>query len=146
MMKLFMPMLLFLLTAVSAEAQQNDGITVYIKIEGFKSEGGLCRLLLFEGKKGFPDSSENAALMLSGSIQKKSAEFSFKMRPGIYAIAVLHDENLNGKMDKTWYGKPVEGFGSSNNPKVGSGPPGFEESSASVDENNNHFNIKLNYF
>jgi uncharacterized protein (DUF2141 family) len=146
MMKLFMPMLLFLLTAGFLEARQDDGITVYIKIEGFKSEGGLCRLLLFEGKKGFPDRSENAALMLSGSIQKKSAVFIIKMRPGIYAIAALHDENLNGKMDKTWYGKPVEGFGSSNNPKVGSGPPGFEESSASIDENNNHFNIKMNYF
>jgi uncharacterized protein (DUF2141 family) len=145
MMKLFMPMLLFLLTAAFGEVPQSDGITIYVTIDGFKSEDGLCRLLLFDGEKGFPDSSENAALMLSGSIQKKSAEFSFKIRPGIYAIAALHDENLNGKMDKTWYGKPLEGFGSSNNPKVGSGPPGFEESSASIDENNDHFKIKLNY-
>jgi uncharacterized protein (DUF2141 family) len=146
MLKLVLPMLLIFMTAVFAEAQQNDDITVYIKIEGFKSEDGLCSLLLFEGKKGFPDSSKNAVLWLSGSVQKKSAEFSFKIRRGIYAIAALHDENSNGKMDKTWYGKPLEGFGSSNNPKVGSGPPGFEESSASIDENNNHFNIKLNYF
>ena len=145
MIKLFMPMLLFLLTAGFSQAQQNDGITVYIKIEGFKSEGGLCRLLLFAWEKGFPDRSDNATLMFSGSIKKKSAEFSFKIRPGIYAIAALHDENLNGKMDKTWYGKPVEGFGSSNNHKVGSGPPGFEESSVSIDENNNHFNIRLTY-
>jgi uncharacterized protein (DUF2141 family) len=145
MMKLFMPILLLFLTAMSGEVQQKDVIMVYVKIEGFKSEDGLCRLLLFEDKKGFPDSSRDAALILNGDIRGKSAEFSFKIKPGIYAIAALHDENTNGKMDKTWYGKPLEGFGSSNNPKVGSGPPGFEESVVTLDGNNNYLNIKLNY-
>ena len=146
MIKAILTMLLVFLAAALGEALPNDSITVYVKIEGFKNENGLCWLLLFEGKKGFPDSTGDAALMLSGKINEKSAEFSFKVRPGMYAISVLHDENSNGQMDKTWYGKPTEGIGSSNNPKVGSGPPKFEESAVNLDGNNNHLKIKLRYF
>jgi uncharacterized protein (DUF2141 family) len=30
---------------------------------------------------------------------------------GRYAIAVFHDENKNGRVDKNWLGLPAEGFG-----------------------------------
>jgi uncharacterized protein (DUF2141 family) len=146
MVKTVLPMLLIFLAAAFGETLQNDSITVHVKIEGFKSENGLCWLLLFENKKGFPDSTGDAALMLSGKIREKSAEFSFKVRPGMYAISVLHDENSNRQMDKTWYGKPTEGIGSSNNPKVGSSPPKFEESAVNLDGNNTHLRIRLSYF
>jgi uncharacterized protein (DUF2141 family) len=83
--------------------------------------------------------------MLSENIRGKTAEFIFKVKRGKYAIAVLHDENLNKKMDKTWYGKPAEGFGTSNNPAVGFGPPGFEESAVNLNEHNHDLIITLNY-
>ena len=35
--------------------------------------------------------------------------------PGTYAIAVFHDENANGKLDKNFLGIPCEGYGASNN-------------------------------
>ena len=145
MFKFFLLILFISLTMAFLEVPHDDDITVNVKIEGFKSEEGLCRLFLFAGEKGFPDSSENAAFMLSGSIRDKLSEFSFKIKPGIYAISVLHDKNSNEKMDKTWYGKPMEGFGSSNNPKASSGPPGFQESALNIDESNNYLNIRMNY-
>jgi uncharacterized protein (DUF2141 family) len=48
-------------------------------------------------------------------------------------------------MDKTWYGKPKEGFGVSNNPEIGFGPPEFEEAAVILNEKNNSVLIKLNY-
>jgi uncharacterized protein (DUF2141 family) len=48
-------------------------------------------------------------------------------------------------MDKTWYGKPTEGFGASRNPEIGFGPPGFEESALMLDERQNNLTITLNY-
>jgi uncharacterized protein (DUF2141 family) len=38
-------------------------------------------------------------------------------RPGVYAVAVYHDENDNKRFDKSWTGLPKEGFGVSNNPR-----------------------------
>ncbi|MFI9650852.1 DUF2141 domain-containing protein [Guyparkeria halopsychrophila] len=29
--------------------------------------------------------------------------------PGTYALAVIHDENMNGKLDTQWLGIPTEG-------------------------------------
>jgi uncharacterized protein (DUF2141 family) len=36
--------------------------------------------------------------------------------PGIYALAVFHDENGDMKLDRSWLGLPSEGYGLSNNP------------------------------
>ena len=47
--------------------------------------------------------------------------------PGIYAVAVYHDENANVKFDKNWIGLPIEGYGISNNPTIFLGPPAFDE-------------------
>jgi len=137
--------LILLLTTASGELSANDSISVYVTIEGFKNEEGICRLLLFESEKGFPDSHEYAVLMLNENIQGKIVKFSFKIKSGKYAISILHDANSDGEMDKTWYGKPKEGFGVSNNPEVGFSQPDFEESAVNLDENNNYLVIRLNY-
>ena len=47
--------------------------------------------------------------------------------PGIYAVAVYHDENANVKFDKNWIGLPSEGYGISNNPTVLLRAPIFDE-------------------
>jgi len=37
--------------------------------------------------------------------------------PGTYALVVIHDENMNGKLDTNWVGIPKEGYGFSNDVK-----------------------------
>ncbi len=44
---------------------------------------------------------------------------------GDYAIALIHDENSNNKLD-TFMGIPREGFGFSRNPAIRFGPPKFD--------------------
>lgn len=46
---------------------------------------------------------------------------------GIYAIALVHDENGNNKMDTGFMGMPKEGFGFSRNPVIRFGPPKFAQ-------------------
>lgn len=42
--------------------------------------------------------------------------FDFDLpKPGIYALAVLDDENGSGALDRNFFGIPAEGFGFSNN-------------------------------
>ena len=45
--------------------------------------------------------------------------------PGIYGIAIYHDENANGKIDRVGIGLPAEGFGFSNNAATTFGIPRF---------------------
>ena len=127
------------------EATAGDSITVFVEVEGFRNENGFCRLLLYENAKGFPDSPEDAKLMISRKIDGKTLDIIFKIIPGRYALVVLHDENSNKKMDKTWYGKPKEGFGTSNNPKIKFSPPEFEESSIDINNKDNYIKIKIQY-
>ena len=49
-----------------------------------------------------------------------------------YAIALYHDENANGDLDKGAFGIPSEPYGISNNPKIRFGPPSNAESLFSV--------------
>jgi len=45
-----------------------DSVTVHILVEGFRNNKGLCRLLVFETAKGFPDLPEHAKRMMSEKI------------------------------------------------------------------------------
>jgi len=136
---------LIFLIITSEEILSRDSVAVYVSVEGFNSSEGICRLLLFKDEKGFPDESADAELMLSSKIQNGKTKFTFKIIPGTYVISILHDANSNQKMDKTWYGKPKEGFGVSKNPEIGFGPPEFEEAIVNLNEKNNSVLIKLNY-
>ncbi len=48
------------------------------------------------------------------------------LKPGKYAVSVLHDANKNKDLDKNKLGIPKEGFGFSNNVLGAMGPPAFE--------------------
>lgn len=146
MNKYIFTIILLLFPAASGENYDNVIINVQAKIENLRNDKGNCYLLLFKDKKGFPESEKHAAVILRNRINYKTTTFELNISPGIYAISVLHDENLNEKLDKTWYGKPVEGFGISNNPKINFGPPSFRKSSISFKEKNNFIRIRMNYF
>ncbi len=63
---------------------------------------------------------------------------------GTYAVSVLDDENSNLEMDM-FIGIPKEGFGFSNNARVGLSPPKFEECSFILDQPYKQITIDLRY-
>ena len=62
-----------------------------------------------------------------------SVEFK-DVKPGTYAISVIHDENKNNELDMRWlpYPKPKEGVAVSNDPAKQPGPPKWEGAKFSV--------------
>jgi len=44
-------------------------------------------------------------------------------------MAVVHDENMNGKLDTSWIGRPKEGYGFSNDVKSLLSAPSFSDAS-----------------
>jgi len=60
---------------------------------------------------------------------EKKIIYTFKNIPnGLYAVAVIHDENRNNKLDKNFLGIPKEGYGFSNNVRPKFRSANFEES------------------
>ena len=65
--------------------------------------------------------------------------------PGVYALAVYHDENNNHHFDRSLIGLPLEGYGFSNNAAIFMGPPSFASVRFTVQPGDNHVTIKLRY-
>lgn len=65
--------------------------------------------------------------------------------PGSYAIAVIHDENMDGELETNFLGVPKEGYGFSNDAKGMIGAPSFSAASFSYDGKNLDMTISLSY-
>jgi uncharacterized protein (DUF2141 family) len=79
-------------------------------------------------------------------IQESQARCDFEdIPPGTYALAVIHDENMNGKLDTNWLGIPKEGYGFSNDARASLGAPAFSDASFQYDGQNLDFTISLRY-
>ncbi len=64
--------------------------------------------------------------------------------PGTYAVAVIHDENKNDKLDTNFLGIPNEGYGFSNNIRPMFRGANFKESKFEL-KNNKTITINLGY-
>ncbi len=65
--------------------------------------------------------------------------------PGTYAIALLHDENENDRIDRFLSMVPREGFGFSHDAPVSFGPPNFDDASFEVGSANVRQTIRMRY-
>ncbi len=99
---------------------------VNVVADGLKSGDGLLALTLYAD-----DASKFLAKKGSIYVGRVSASAGttrgciFLPRPGVYAIALYHDENANQKFDRTMIGLPAEGYGFTNNPPTLAGLPSF---------------------
>lgn len=95
------------------------------EIEGLRNSNGKVRCALWNSPRGFAKNDDSQFASAIADIDDRRATCSFNNLPaGSYAIAVLHDENGNGKMDDDFLGLPKEGYGFSNDAKgLLSAPP-----------------------
>jgi uncharacterized protein (DUF2141 family) len=101
--------------------------TVLIEVSGFKNTRGTLNCRLFSKAADFPDDEGIVTLRVPITGPNTSCSFS-NVEPGTYAIAVVHDENGNGKLDKNFVGVPSEGYGVSNNKTYALSAPNWDES------------------
>jgi uncharacterized protein (DUF2141 family) len=95
-----------------------------IWIKGFKSLRGSVFVGLYNKPQGF--ASEKAYRNFSFEITGTEMWVTFdSLVKGSYAVAVIHDENNNRKLDQGEMGIPTEGYGFSNDAKGMFGPPDF---------------------
>lgn len=121
--------------------------SIQIQILGIRSSTGMVACTLFESPVGFPaDYLHSARNIMSIRVKNNQAQCNFEgIPPGTYAIAVAHDENMNGKLDKSALGIPTEGYGFSNNAVGWLSAPSFSAASFSYDGKNSSLTIRLHY-
>lgn len=109
-----------------------------------RSNKGVLRVCLTAAPENFPAcvDDHNATRR---SIPADSGTVRFDGLPhGHYAVAVIHDENGNKKLD-TLAGIPREGFGFSRNPPIRFGPPRFSAARFTINSGAEEQQIKLRY-
>jgi len=120
---------------------------IHVKILNIRNSTGTVACALFEAPKGFPhEFLKFATNIMIIKIRKSQARCDFEdIPPGNYAMAVVHDENMNGKLDANWVGIPTEGYGFSNNAKALLGAPSFSAASFRYEGQSINMTMRLNY-
>lgn len=117
--------------------------TLNVEITGLGSDNGDVHIALYDRPEAFPK-SDGMRLERQVSITDRKASLVFTdLEPGLYAIAVYHDENANNDFDQGFLGIPLEDYGFSNNARVFFGPPAFDEAAFRVEEPATRIGIDL---
>ncbi len=95
--------------------------------------GGTLRLALCPSKESYE--TEKGCETLSVPAIGRTVRCSFgTVKPGTYAVKVLHDINNDGELNTSWVGWPQEPYGFSNDAPVNMGPPSFKLAAITVGE------------
>jgi uncharacterized protein (DUF2141 family) len=115
---------LALLLALLSSAAASHAADLSIKVDGARGDGGAVRMALFDSADRFLKRPLQTA---SAAVSEGGATFALKDLPaGQYAVAVHHDANDNGKLDRNMMDIPLETTGFSNDAPGNMGPPAFE--------------------
>jgi uncharacterized protein (DUF2141 family) len=101
---------------------------IAVNVGTFKNQSGVLACRLYSSEVGFPMDPKGGIerrVRVTGKVTR--CTFT-NLKPGTYAVAVVHDENANGKLDTNFFGAPTEGYGVSNNHTYAFGAPKWEES------------------
>ena len=120
---------------------------IHVKILDIRNSTGTVACALFESPVGFPtEFLHSATNIMVMKIRGKQARCDFEdIAPGTYALAVVHDENMNGKLGTNWLGVPTEGYGFSNDTKPLLGAPSFSAAGFSYNGQNIELTISMHY-
>ncbi len=118
-----------------------------MKVLNIRNSTGTVACALFESEAGFPiEYLHSATNIMVIKIRKSQARCDFEdIPPGTYALAVIHDENMNGILDTGFLGVPTEGYGFSNDATALLGAPSFSAASFPYDGKNLDLTIGLHY-
>lgn len=136
------------LSAPAATARSAaPGTEVSVTVTQLRNADGLVRACMTTDPARFPQCRDTPqAHRTVIDARQGTVTFTFSgVAPGRYAIALLHDENSNGKADRTLGMMPREGFGFSRDARVRMGPPSFQDAMFEVGETPKFKTIRMRY-
>ena len=128
----------------AAEATESPA-ALEVSISGLRNMKGNVLVCVTANPRFFPDCSKDPKSFRATVPARDSAQVSFRgIAQGTYAIALVHDENGNSKMDMAIF-LPREGFGFSRNPAIVTGPPKFKAAAFAIDAAEVTQQVKMKY-
>lgn len=134
-------LILFIVSLITSQVGfSQEGQTVTVTVENVLNAKGNVVFAL-HSKDTF---MKSAGLMFTAAkAEGKPATVTFEnVKPGTYAILVLHDENENSRMDFNEKGMPTESYGISNN-ATSFGPPRYEDAKFNVSDKDIDLKIRF---
>jgi uncharacterized protein (DUF2141 family) len=116
-----------------------------VKITGMRNTKGQIKVGVYKDKETFPKTGSELKGINIFPVQKGANVAVFELPEGTYAVAIIHDENKNGKLDKNLVGIPKEGYGFSNDAKGTFGPPSFDKATFSLTNDVRKISIEMKY-
>ena len=97
----------------STTASAQEGATVKVNITGLKGKEGVALITLYDSEQAWmniPKAVQVLRLKITGATM--TVEFK-GVKPGTYAVSVVHDANKNNELDMRWlpWPQPKEGAG-----------------------------------
>jgi uncharacterized protein (DUF2141 family) len=127
-----------------------------ITVEGIRSPNGAILIGLYDSvesfnraielsdKEGFlNDPARVVGAALRANVAMRGEVVFTNLEPGQYAIICFHDENGNGRLDKSFWGVPSEPYGFSNDAHGFLGPPEFAAAALTLDGSDKAVTIVL---
>ena len=120
---------------------------LYVKVSNVQSDKGLIAVTLYaDDSRKFLAKRGSLYVGRVPAVAPLTSVCIHVPAPGIYALAVYHDENADRKFGrKGLLGLPAEGFGFSNDPPVFFGMPSFKGVRLNVRQSGLQTTIKLRY-
>jgi uncharacterized protein (DUF2141 family) len=140
-------MLPLILSATKSSFPQQPRASLTVRVENLRNSEGDVLISVYDNKEKFPKDAKHAVGKARVAIVDGSAVTTFRnLKHGAYAVAILHDENRNLKMDFNAVGMPREGYGFSNNVRGKFGPPPFEKAAFRINAPRHDVQIRASYF
>ena len=133
-----MPSLIVAALPLVTSAQQPEAkksvVSLQLRVSSFRNTKGMLSCRVFTEPNSFPDG--DGVKTVRAKISGKDASCTIEnVPPGTYAVAVIHDQNANGRLDKNFFGVPTEGYGVSNNRTYALSSPKWDEAKFTVAAN-----------
>ena len=114
--------------------------TLTVTVSNVTEEAGQIRIAVYDEENWLSTEQRVARQFVLPESATVSA--SFELPPGTYAVAVLHDVNDNGQMDRRMR-LPQEPYGFSNGVVPRFGPPKFADAAFTVADEDVNITIEL---
>ena len=118
-----------------------------VQVTGLKNDNGVVRIALFNDQQDYENKDPNAPGAYKKDklpIKNGVAVWQLSNLPyGEYAIKLYHDEDNSGKLKKNLVGRPKEGVGFSNNPKLDNHAPSYDQVKFTVGQPSTNMAIKI---
>lgn len=124
-----------LVSFTSANRADSSRFDLTVTVTNIQNAKGKISFGLFRKQDSFPVKGKQFKGVLIETTKSKTKYTFQNLEKDGYAVAVYHDENNNGILDKNLVGAPTEAYGFSRNARATFSAPSFEEAKVELNDN-----------